>query len=247
MKMATPTPEILNERIKEAEALSTLKIQSCIPPLLFDEITKNADSLSAPWLGLLIGLISPVQYRMKFAHVDLENSSWKEPTIVWPLQHMSSGARKSNIFNFIKQFDDKLREDDDKDDDFMVSEITFERLGVKMQDNNNTAYWIFDEARLFFAQLGLYQNGSSSSLDEAVLLTLYDGGKWVHSTNKGANFNLKATKLVLGGLTQTAHIIKLLADVERMESGFLPRFLIFLLKPYYVDIMDLRPNHFHAS
>ena len=81
------------------------------------------------------------------------------------------------------------------------------------------------------------QKGSGCR-DESVLLTLYDGGEWSHSTTQGAQFDMKHTKLVLGGMTQTSHYIKLIQNTEQMESGFLPRFLTFQLSPVYNPNLD---------
>lgn len=228
------TAEQLNKRIEAAKELSTKYIEDSLPPSLLEALKTLAESISASWMGVLLGLVSPVQYAMKFAYVEIERSSWREPTIVWPLLHMSSGTCKSNIHRHVTSLCPLL----EKGNEFKPTEITFEKLGLQMQNNKNTIFWYFDEMRLFFANLGLYTKNNCR--DEAVLLTLYDGGEWSHSTAKGAQFYLPYTKPVLGGLSQTSHIMSLLGNKDQMESGFLPRFLMFMLNPCYTELDDLQ-------
>ena len=73
---------------------------------------------------------------------------------------------------------------EEKSDDgsYLINESTFEKLGLTMQQNNGHAAWYFDEACHFFSQLGLYNKGSLR--DEAVLLSLYDGQGWSHSSEE---------------------------------------------------------------
>ena len=239
----------MNRRINKAEKVPTVRIQNSLPPSLLDDLKTHGQSLSTPWLGLLLGLVSPVQYCMRHSFINLENARWTEPTIVWPLMHMSSGTRKSCVYSFVQQFDpflkDVIHDDDEetltqsRDEDFLVGGVTFEKLGLIMNDAKCQAYWYFDEARMFLSQLGLYNKSPNASRDESILLSLYDARKWTHNTVKGTHFRLPITKLVIGGLTQTAHAMQLLKDDEKMNSGFLPRFLMFMLDAEWMDLDDL--------
>ncbi len=38
---------------------------------------------SIPWLAFLFGLVTPVQYDMKFGQVEFEKLNWKEHTNLW--------------------------------------------------------------------------------------------------------------------------------------------------------------------
>ena len=121
-----------------------------------------------------------------------------------------------------------------------MNETTFENLGLVMENNAGRVIWYFDEARHFFAQLGLYQKGSTR--DESVLLSLYDGGEWEHGTasNKSTKFSMERTNLSLGGLTQTAHVLRLFNNADQMQSGLIPRFLSILLRPVRTSIREMR-------
>ena len=191
--MANNTLALYNQRIRDAANISTENIEKFIPVSLLKELKLLGQSISSPWLGILLGLLAPVQYSMKFAHVEIEKTSWREPTILWTIQHMSSGTCK--IFNLVNDVVNHL---ESNCAGFKANEITFEKMGIKMQENKSSLFWYFDELRLFFSQLGMYQKGSGCR-DESVLLTLYDGGEWSHSTTQGAQFDMKHTKLVLGG------------------------------------------------
>ena len=86
----------------------------------------------------------------------------------------------------------------------------------------------------------MYQKGSTR--DESVLLSLYDGGEWEHGTasNKSTKFAMERTNLSLGGLTQTAHVLRLFGNADQMQSGLIPRFLSILLRPVRTSIRELR-------
>ena len=62
-----------------------------------------------------------------------------------------------------------------------------------MESHNGTAVLLLDEARIFL-----------SNIDEAIPMTLYDGGRWKYDSNDGAaSYNIKKTHLMLCGFTQT--------------------------------------------
>ena len=184
-------------------------------------------------------MLTPVQYSMGHSRVHLERADWNEPTITWPLLHSSSGTRKSVIHNFIQELSMfNIEEDDSPHPTYKVNETTFENLGIVMEGNNGQVIWYFDEARHFFAQLGMYQKGSPR--DESALLSLYDGGSWDHGTSNkaSAKFSMERTNL-LGGLTQTAQVINLFGNKDQMQSGLIPRFLALMLEPVHPNIRTL--------
>ena len=235
----------MDSRIKEAAELPVESIEKSIPEDLLQELKTVAKSLSVPWIGLLLGTITPVQYALSYTNVYLENSDWVEPTIMWILQHMPSGTRKSNIGKFVNDLCDATQIDEDNRNEnnhpqYKVCETTFEKLGLMMEENKGEMIWYSDEARHFFSQLGLYQKpGSLGNRDEAILLTLYDGASWSHNTARGVQFSMEKSKLILGGLSQTGHVLKLFNQKDQMESGLIPRFLTVLLKPVHTNIRDI--------
>ena len=104
--------------------------------------------------------------------------------------------------------------------------------------------YVFYSNRLiynFCFNTGLYNKSGSSCRDESVLLSLYNGAKWDHDTASATTFHSERTNLVLAGLTQTKHLIKLLQVEDKIDSGLIPRFLRLLLKPCSTDIDDLKP------
>ena len=233
----------IDDRIKSAAELSVDEIEASIPIDLLSELKEVSKALSVPWIGLLMGTVTTVQYAMGFSSVKLFNSDWVEPTILWILQHMPSGTRKSNISKFVDELSDAIEMDPDTKEihkQFKVCETTFEKLGLMMKDNDGEIMWFSDEARHFFSQLGLYQKpGSIGNRDEAVLLSLYDGASWNHSTARGVQFSMPRTKLTLGGLSQTGHILKLFNQKDQMESGLIPRFVTIMLRPVQTSIREI--------
>ena len=190
----------LDAKLEFCSTLPTERIAECLPPSLLNELQSMEKCMSVPWFGLLMGSIFPVPYVLKYTSVTIESADWIEPTIIWVLMHMPSGTRKSVIYNYIQSL---LTDLEDEDMVYQICESTFEKLGLIMEKNDGHLCWYFDEARHFFSQLGLYQKGSSR--DESVLLSLYDGQSWGHTSAKGVSFGLPKTKLSLGGLTQKPH------------------------------------------
>ena len=225
----------LDKRIETAATLSKTLVEDCIPPSLLDVMEKLSSSLSIPWLGVLVGLSQPIQYAMNYATIDLKESDWWEPTIFWPLQHMPSATRKSVIYKFIRDVVKGL--EDDGAPEYHLCETTFEKMGLLMEKNNGKLIWQFDEARHFFSQLGIYNR--MPSRDEGALLFLYDGNEWNHSSAKGVRFDNPYTKLSLGGMTQTAHVVNLFNQEEPMTSGLIPRFFVLGLEPVPTNIRNL--------
>ena len=232
----------MDKLIETAAKLPTTRIEESIPPSLLLKLKDLGRCLSVSWVGLFSGLFVPIQYILDYSVVELEDSMWTDPLIVWPLIHAPSGTRKSRIHGFINSlmnFGDYL----DKDNilpQFKVQETTFENLGMVMEKNDGRVIWMFDEARHFFAQLGYYNKGGSSR-DENLLLSLYDGGEWDHGTSstKSAKFTIPKTRLALGGCTQTAHVVSLFENKEQMKSGLIPRFLVVMMEPVRTPINQL--------
>ena len=232
----------IDTRIKNAAKQSTTRIEESMPPSLLANLKELGRTMSVSWLGIHAGLWIPIQYVMEYSRTEVERTRWKQPLIVWPLMHSSSGTRKSGIYRFINSvmnFED-WGDDDEPLPRFKVNETTFENLGIVMEKNGGRVIWMFDEARHFFAQLGFYQKGSSR--DETTLLSLYDGGQWDHGTagSKSAKFSLPRTRIALGGLTQVAHICALFDNPEQMQSGLIPRFTVLMLEPVHTDFFDLQ-------
>ena len=196
-------------------------------------------------------MLIPVQYSMGHSQIELEDSDFQEPTILWLISHMPSGTRKSKLYKFIsklmleayKNKSETLDQSNSHNDSntsshskFNINQATFEVIGQDMAITNNIGMWFFDEGRSFFSQVKMYNNGTSRN--EAALLSLYDGGEWNHKTVASTNFEMPFTKLVIGGFTQTSHMLELQgkSNLSQNQSGFIPRFLTFMLKPVSTDI-----------
>ena len=233
----------MDKRIESAAKLPTARIEESIPPSLLQKLKEIGRCLSVSWVGIYAGLFVPLQYVMDYSLVELDQSLWTDPLIVWPLIHAPSGTRKSRIHSFVNsllKFEEYFETENEENQalpQYKVQETTFENLGLVMQNNRGRVIWFFDEARHFFAQLGYYNKGGSTR-DENLLLSLYDGGEWDHGTSgsKSTKFKIPKTHLVLGGCTQTAHIVSLFQNQEQMQSGLIPRFLILMLEPVRTPI-----------
>ena len=137
-----------------------------------------------------------LEYFMYYSEVKLEESDWREPLILWIMMYMGSGSRKTAIHTFIEdvlyektmKIIRETRKSNKEDTEFLLHETTFEKVGSLLEENNGKKLFVFDEARHFWSQIELYSK-TSNSRDEAVLLSLYNGAKWQHSTASGTSFN----------------------------------------------------------
>lgn len=91
----------MDARIEKAAKLSTERIKESMPPSLLIQLQELGRCMSVSWLGIFAGLWIPIQYLMGYSKTEVEDTMWKEPIIVWPLIHSSSGTRKSAIHSFI--------------------------------------------------------------------------------------------------------------------------------------------------
>ena len=89
----------LNKYIGQAASLPALDL-NLWPESLKTNVEQLSSGLSVPPLGVLTSLIVPTQLAMTYSFVKLEESDWKEPVIIWVLEHMATGTRKSAIHSF---------------------------------------------------------------------------------------------------------------------------------------------------
>ena len=80
----------------------------------------------------------------------------------------------------------------------------------------------------FFSFLFQIKTGSTNR-DASLLLSYYNGGKWVHETASSVCFNNERTNLGLAAITQTKHVIKLQQREDKIDSGLIPCFMWCLL------------------
>ena len=141
--------------VQKAATLSLKKIEESLPATLLTELEKVGKSLSVPWVGILVGSLTPIQYVMGYSDVELEDSDWSEPTILWSLMHMPSGTRKSLIYKFVNDLIagscSNTEDGDGEHTPYKVNETTFEKLGLTMASNEGKVVWYFDEGRHFLA------------------------------------------------------------------------------------------------
>ena len=62
-----------------------------------------ARSLSVPTTILLLGFLTVTQFAIGESYVQIEDTEWIEPLIVWIILHMPSGSRKSNVHRFLSK------------------------------------------------------------------------------------------------------------------------------------------------
>ena len=120
--------------------------------------------------------------------VDVEQSDWLEPVLLWTIVGMPTGSGKSPLFKYLSKLLQLTCQKcglDATKPGWLVEDATFEKMGDLMHENNGKLLGLYDELSTFLTQINLYRGkGLAESHDLALFLQLYNGNPWVRRTGK---------------------------------------------------------------
>ena len=138
--------------------------------------------------AVICGLITLVSFFISHSDIEVENTAWVEPAIVWLTVGMPTGSGKSSIFKYLLKLVNLVRQELKIPDGFpswYLDVATFEKMGALMDENDGRLLGIYDEMTTFLTQINLYKSrGHTDSHDVAVFLQLYNGHPWSRKTGK---------------------------------------------------------------
>ena len=109
---------------------------------------------------------------------------------------------------------------------FTLQDVTPEALIDTLNENQERAAIVGDEATLFKILGGAYSGGKGSSgVNFDILLTSYDGEQYKVSRKGSGNIYLKAPIITIGTMIQEQQFMQILENKDFVGKGFLQRFI----------------------
>jgi hypothetical protein len=120
------------------------------------------------------------------AQVKVPTTSWVEPGVIWLTISMPTGSRKTTVDQFLRSLLQDIRNTAgcaDTDEEWLLQDATFEKMGVLMADNCGRLLGLYDEMSSFLTKIKLYSSrGLNDSHELAMFLELYNGNSWTRTT-----------------------------------------------------------------
>jgi len=139
--------------------------------------------LSIPPTAVLASLMGICGFFLAPSTVEVDDTDWKEPVIIWECVCMPTGAGKSPLCSYILNLLCAIKEMIPSSPCWQVGDSTFEKMGELMHRNSGRILGIYDELTTFLTQLNVYQGkGLSNSHELALFLQLYNGHAWNRNT-----------------------------------------------------------------
>ena len=139
-----------------------------------------------PPVAVLAGIISVVSFFWSHSVVEVNNTDWVEPVLLWISIGMPTGSGKSPLFKYLLNLIRITRRQcglNDAKPGWLLEDAPFEKMGDLMHENSGKRMGLYDELSTFLTQMNLYRGkGLSESPDLALFLQLYSGTPWVRRT-----------------------------------------------------------------
>lgn len=122
--------------------------------------------------------------------VEVPNTDWVEPVLVWITVVMPSGSGKTLLFSFLMELLEmvKTKYDADRDvnsPDWALDEASFEEMGAMMASNDCKLLGMYDELGTFLSQINAgHGKNVPESHELTIFLSLYNSKSWKRSTSK---------------------------------------------------------------
>ena len=153
---------------------------------LIQGINQLAKSLDVPPSAVLSGLLLNISYCLSHCEIAVPGTEWVEPSMLWVTICMPTGSGKTPLFGFLTALLNKVRSKyklTSTDPAWRADDVSFEKLGDMMANNNNKLLGMYDELSTFLAQMNIYRGkGISDSHELSTFLSLYNGKSWNRDT-----------------------------------------------------------------
>ncbi len=143
-------------------------------------------ALNLPPSAALCGYMILGSYVLSPATVEVPETDWAEPILLWLTVTMPTGSGKSTLFRHLYNMLEDIRKDCgvlDEDPSWLVDDSSFEKMGALMHENSGRLLGLYDELAAFLSQIKLYRGGGLSESHElALFLQLFNGHHWRRDT-----------------------------------------------------------------
>jgi hypothetical protein len=144
-------------------------------------------ALSMPPSAVLVGLLPLVSFSMSHSVVEVEDTDWIEPVLLWMSISMPTGSGKTALCKFLKGILEDAHGHSESEASWFIDDQSFEKMGALMEDNNSKLLGLYDELSMFLAQINVFRGkGVTDSHELSVFLQLYGASSWVRKTGNFA-------------------------------------------------------------
>lgn len=123
---------------------------------------------------------------MSHSTIEVQDTDWIEPVLVWIGICMPTGSGKSGLCKFLKNLIKKATEEAGMSAEgasWCLDDQSFEKMGALMADNHGKSIGVYDELAMFLSQINVFRSrGLCDSHELAVFLQLYGGCSWTRKT-----------------------------------------------------------------
>lgn len=133
--------------------------------------------------------------------VEVPNTEWREPVLIWLSINMPTGSTKSAIYHYLNRIVLEIRKKagySTIDPAWLLGDATCEKMGDLMSANDGRLLGLYDELTSILTQLNLYRGkGLTLSHELALFLQLYNGHSWVRTTGISQSSSTKYLPYIL--------------------------------------------------
>lgn len=135
--------------------------------------------------AVLYGLIIIMSFAMSHAVVEVEDTDWVEPVLVWIAICMPTGSGKSSLCKLLQKLveDTHANVSSESCPTWLADDQSLEKLGVLMSENGGRLLGLYDELTMFFSQMNIFHGKNiTDSRELSLLLQLFGAKSWARKT-----------------------------------------------------------------
>ena len=137
--------------------------------------------------AVLYGLIIITSFAMSHAVVEVQETDWIEPVLVWIAICMPTGSGKSSLCKLLQKLveDTRANVTSESSPSWFADDQSLEKMGALMSENGGRLLGLYDELIMFFSQMKIFHGkGVSDSRELSLFLQLFGAKSWARKTGK---------------------------------------------------------------
>lgn len=138
-----------------------------------------------PPTAVLYGLIIIMSFAMSHSAVEVAETGWVEPVLVWIAICMPTGSGKSSLCKLLPKLVDDTRANlgYESSPSWTADDQSLEKLGALMSENNDRLLGLYDELAMFLSQMNIFHGKNvTESRELSVFLHLFGAKSWCRKT-----------------------------------------------------------------
>ena len=136
--------------------------------------------------AIINGLLLLVSFFLSHCAVEVPDTMWIEPAILWIRITMPTGSGKTPLFTYLTRILQRVRQKlnlTHVHPPWLLDEASIEKMGELMARNDSKLLGMYDELSTFLAQINVYRGrGLTDSHELSTFLSLYNAKSWTRAT-----------------------------------------------------------------